>query len=154
MSYTTNYNKNGFLSLTITTVPAGTEIKSPIYLNFDLTTGNLVTINDMLNTKNDSISFRQAVIPPITDSVRLFEISVDKTNSKYSEIIEGLNAGLADFLRNYPSYYILTEKELIVYFNCRLPDSIMHYFHLYKMAFRYKALRNVLKPELIKRLLQ
>jgi hypothetical protein len=153
MNYIINHNKNGLLSITINIIPKGDK-KPPIYLNFDLSTGKLVTISNMLNNKNDSISFRQAVVPVVTDSIRLFEQSIDKNNPKYSEIIEWLNNSVADFRHNYPAEYILTDRELIVYFDCFMPESLLSYRHSYLLRFTYKTFKNTFKPEFIKRLLQ
>ncbi len=153
MNFNTTYNKNGFLSITITSISSGNELQPPIYLNFMPGTGMPIFLRDLINTKNDSISFRQGVIPQITDSVRLFELSLDRTNPKYGEIIEALNNSLGNFLSNYTATFSLTNDELIVYYDCNLPNNLMHYNHRYKAAFRYKTLRNVIKPNFINLLL-
>jgi hypothetical protein len=152
MAYRVTYNKNGFLSITFNMVNGEGEVQAPVYLNFDMGTGGLITISDMLNTKNDSISFRQSVITEITDSVRLFEQSIDRNNAKYGEIIEHLNGSLSEWRSNYISDFSMGDGELTIYYDCMLPDSLMHYGHRYRVAFRYKTLRNVFKPDIIKRL--
>ncbi len=153
IAFRVSRNSNSLLSIIIYIIPAKGDVSTPIYLNFDLTTGSLISLSTMLNTKNDSISMRQAIVPPFTDSVRFFELTLDKNSPKYSEIIQGLNNNLGNFSHNYIYQFILTEQELIVYFNCILPDKVLPYNHCYKVSFRYKTLKNVLKPELIKRLL-
>jgi hypothetical protein len=151
--YTVYRNNNGFLSMTLTETTLKGTTKPPIYLNFDLNTGKLISLNELLNTKNDSISMRQAILPPITDSIRLLELTIDKNNPNYSKIIEGLNSGLGGFIHDYPSHFIIAKKELIVYYDCILPDDIMHYHHQYKVSFRLKLLKKILKPEIINKLL-
>ncbi len=152
MFYTVNSNKNGFLSITIYSTPSKEDRKAPVYLNFDLKTGNLVTIRTFIKSRNDSISFFQGVIPRITDSVRIFEVNIDKNNPKYSDIIQQVNNNLADFRHHYPEDFILTDKEVIVYFDCILPASLLPYYHTYHASFTYKILRNIFKPEIAQRL--
>jgi len=153
MSYLVNWNRNGLLSLTIRTILTKGEVKAYVYLNFDLSTGYLITLHDLLNTRNDSISFKQAVLPPFTDSVRAFELSLDKNNPNYSEIIEQLNNSLGSFRQHYTRDFILKEREIIVYYNCIVPATLMNYFHLYQVSFRYKTLKNIFKPEMLQRLI-
>jgi hypothetical protein len=153
ISYKTNYTTNGFLSITLTVIPYNGNRNTPIYLNFDLTTGKFITLRDMLKSRNDSISFRQAVVPQVTDSVRLFEQTLDKADPvKHSKIIEDLNNTLSDFRKNYESDFILTDSEIIVCYYCFLPGSLMPYEHTYQVGFRYRALKNILKPDVLQRL--
>ncbi len=143
--YQVNYNKNGFLSLTIYKAPNCIGTPVPLYFNFDLTTGNLLTLHDLLNTRNDSISMRQGILPQIADSVMNFEQTINKNNPNYSDVIELLNANLATFSHNYPSDFILTDRNLVFCFNCFLPLNIYSFQHIYKVSFPYKTLRNVMK---------
>jgi hypothetical protein len=152
LAYKINLNKGGLLSITIHVTQSKGDKTAPLYLNFDLATGKLITLHDLLNTRNDSISFFQAVVPQSADSVMNFEQSINRSNPKYSDIIEGLNNNLADFRHHYTSYFTLTEKELIVYFDCILPNKTLPFSHTYKMPFYYKNLKNILKPEMVKRL--
>jgi len=152
MRYLVTRNKNGLLSLTITIIPSTGERKPPLYLNFDLNTGNLITISTMLKTRNDSISFRQAIIPTITDSIRLFEQGIDINNPKYSDIIEWLNNALSNFRQNYPSNYSMTDGQLTVYFDCFIPPTLLPYNHTYKVTFAYRTFKNTFKPEYVKKL--
>lgn len=153
ITYKTTYNKNGFLSITIHTTPSGGAKQAPLFFNFDLKTGRLITISEMLKTKNDSVSFRESAIHQITDSVRLFEQTIDKNNPKYGEIIENLNTTLSEFRSNYTSDFYMTEKEIVVVYYCIIPKDLMPYMHVYKMTFTYKILRNIFKPEIVTRLL-
>jgi hypothetical protein len=153
MYYSINLNKNGFLSLTIYFKPSGSDSISPIYLNFDLTNGNFITIKDLIKSKNDSVSLGQGIIPEITDSIRLFEVKIDVKNPKYSEIIEKLNGNLGTFRHHYQEDFILTNREIIIYFDCFLPSGMLSCYHRYAVPFSYKILRNMFKPDLIHRLL-
>jgi len=152
MKYTINHNKNGLLSITIQNTSSKGDRKLPIYLNFDLSAGNLVTLKTFFKTKNDSFSFAQAVIPTIIDSVQLLEQTIDKNNLNYGKIIEWLNARLSKFQNSYLSDYSMTDREIIVYFDCFIPNSLLSYNHTYQVSFFYKTLKNVFKPDIIKRL--
>lgn len=145
LSYEITFNKKGFLSISIDFATSCEEENVPIYLNFDLTTGEPISLRDLLNSKNDSISMRQAILPPITDSIRNFEQTLDKNNPKYSDIIEELNSQLGTFSHFYPFDFIMTDKEIIFYFDCILPSNLMPYHHIYKAHFSYKTLKNVMK---------
>jgi hypothetical protein len=152
INYTIYFNKNGLLSLSVL-YSSDKGKTAPRYFNFDLNTGNSITLEDMIKSKNDSISMRQAIISQITDSIRFIEQIININNPNYSNIIEQLNSGLGTFIHAYPNYFIMTDKEIIVFYDCILPVTVYNYSHSYKMEFNYKTLRNVLKPEVIKRLL-
>ncbi len=145
MTNSINRNKTGYLSITVNTTLAAGEKKPPLYFNFDLTTGKLLTLHDLLNTKNDSISMRQAILPQMADSIRNFEQTLDKNNPNYSDIIEQLNSNLATFIHTYPANFIMTDKELVFCFNCFIPANIFPYQHIYIAGFPYKTLRSVMK---------
>jgi len=152
MEYKVNHNKNGLLSITVQSIPSKGDRKPPVYLNFDLKTGNIITLNTMFKTKNDSFSFAQAVIPSIIDSVQLLEQTIDKNNPDYGKIIEWLNMSLSNFQDSYSGKYIMTDREIIVYFDCFIPHNLLSYKHSYQVSFYYKTLKNVFKPDMVKRL--
>jgi hypothetical protein len=152
MQYTVNRNKNGFLSIIITRIPSKGDKIPPIYLNFDLAGGNLITLGDIFKSKDDSFSFRQAVVPAITDSIQLVEQTINKSNPNYGKIIEWLNSSLNTFWYSYTSKYILTDKEIIVCFDCFIPHNLLPYNHTYRATFPYKIIKNIFKEDVIKRL--
>lgn len=151
--YTVNRNKTGLLSLVIHIISSKGDLKGPIYLNFDLNTGSSIKLSELFKSKNDSFSFRQAVVPCVTDSVRLFEQGIDKSNPNYGKIIEWLNTALNNFWNNYPSEYIITDKNIIVCFDCFIPHKLRPYDHTYRLTFPFKTIKNIFKPEMMERLM-
>ena len=152
IDYKISHNRNGLLSLIITIISINGDKKPPLYLNYDFIKGDFFTLKDLLNTKNDSVSMRQAIVPQMADSIRLIEEKLDKNNPNYSDIIEQLNSEIGTFSHAYPVSFVLADTEMVFYLDCFLPSGLFNYTHTYKVKFPFKTLKNVLKKAIVTRL--
>lgn len=160
MSYIVTYNKNGILSLEIDLeIEAAYPNPSEYYFNFDVRTGQLLEIKDILK---DSLigQFQSKVFSDKIDSLKkykeqdlkilLSKKEIDTTVYRWAtEEVDSNCINSIDI-----SNYSLSKSGLAIFDQCEFPHAIRGVAPDYQLRYSYQFMYPYLKPEFQARLVK
>jgi hypothetical protein len=159
ISYTVTFNRNYILSLNINVFSCGAHCTSETkYVNFDLQTGQTITINDLIdNAKIDSL--RNIVYKDKIKAINLYKLELLKRmqkkeidSSDYSFVIDELNNNCANSINL--ENFSLSNSYLQIADNCDFPTVIRSFEPDYELKYSYNFTKEFISQKFFKLLTQ
>ncbi len=159
MKYASTFNKNGLLSLqVIEEWIEPVKIVKTIYLNFDLKTGDLLKLSDLI-LEESSDKFKDNVRKKNSGIIEEYEENlgyqledeeIDETD--YERAI----GAVSKYCRYSVQFgnFILKDLELEIVNYCKFPAVIKTAAPEVQLSYKYESLKDMMKAEMIKRLLE
>ena len=158
LSYEITFNKNDILSMHIYTQESGGNhlTSSESYFNFDLQTGEPISISDLIyETKIDS--FRRIVFKGKVKSLLNYKkeakndlLNNQTDSSTYSWILEQVDSNCIKDVRIED--FSLSNANIEIIDPCEFPQVIRALEPIYKLKYSYKFISPFFKPRFQKRL--
>ncbi len=159
MKYAATFNKNGILSLQVIEewIEPVKTIKT-VYLNFDLTTGTLLKLSDLI-LKESGEEFKDNVRKKNSGIIEEYEENLGY-QLEDEEIDEAAYENAIGAVSKYCRYsvqfgnFILKDTALEIVNYCKFPDAIKTAAPEVQLSYKYESLKDMMKAEMIKKLLE
>ena len=154
MSYTVTFNNSGVLSINISTYGCGAYCSGETYyFNFDIHTGKLLTIKDILKPEKID-SFKGAVfkrkikyLKEYKDSLKTDADNVSKDDSVFANENVNLCMKSVDITK-----FSISKTGIEIFDNCEFPTAILPLSPDYHLIYQYQQIRDILKPWIAKKI--
>lgn len=159
MKYASTFNKNGLLSLQIIEEwIEPVKIIKTVYLNFDLTTGTLLKLSDLI-LKESGEGFKDNVRKKNSGIIEEYEENLGY-QLEDEEIDEAAYENAIGAVSKYCRYsvqfgnFILKDTELEIVNYCKFPAANKTAAPEVQLSYKYESLKDMMKAEMIKKLLE
>ena len=159
MKYATTFNKNGILSLQIMEEwIEPVKITKTVYLNFDLRTGGLLKLSDLILDESGE-AFKDNVRKKNSRIIEAYEENLGY-QLEDEEIDEAAYESAIGAVSKYCRYsvqfgnFMLQDSALEIVNYCKFPAAIKTKAPEVQLAFTYESLKTQLNSEMAKRLLE
>ena len=148
MKYNVSFNRNGYASLTITETMSDSNTYSiNYYYNFDLSTGAILRINDIIEDSQFKNLFDQMLAEKKIQAKNIANSFKEKLKSKlldstgYKKALQITNRcdGVLLF-----SFFTLNDNSIEIKDECVFPESIERFFPTFNYTFKYESIKEFL----------
>ncbi len=150
MSYKTTLNNNGILSLTINYQSCGAVdcVDTSVILNFDITTGKPLAIEDIISKDNLDL-FMKGVQVDKSTALNKYKVDLkdqldnqDISKTDYAAAIDNVNNNCMTSVQ--VKNFILTETGIEILDDCDFPQSLEDIKPSYHLVYPYNTIKSLL----------
>ena len=157
ISYKTDFNSNGLLSLSISLEGCGAYCSGwTLYLNFDLPTGRSLSIDDVI-IKEKMDYFKLLVKNDKVSALNTYKMDMEKQlqsktidKDTYNFAIETVNSYCLDSISI--SNFILTADHIEIIDDCEFPHVIRALGPGYTLAYKLSGIKEMIAPTILDKL--